>query len=418
MQSFINSLYLFTARFVNSLAILALILFISRRLGPDVFGGYSFLNAIVMTGIVVANFGLDTLMVREVSRDHSLGNKYLTSVLGFKLISALIVMAGLYGLFKLFVLDQAMVTLMAVFSIVICLNALSQSFWYYGDAFHRFRLHAGLWAFSNLIKLPMVWFLISFAESLTMIIYALVVAEFISLVISGLWAHHYFGQLLNSLSVRFILQLFKKAWPFASIFILSAVYFRIDMIMLGIMKGDKAVGIYSAAYKLIEFLSIIPGTICVAALPGLAIDYSDNIEDFRDSSFKTLALLGGAGAVIGCIFYVFSEKIIFFLYGFLFFDSMFSLRILSWVVFFLFLNGYLAYVLIATNNEKSVALILFFSTILNVLFNYYLIPKYGPVGAALSTLFSEILMLFFYGLLLLKKNIFLKQDMPFTPIKF
>jgi len=78
----------------------------------------------------------------------------------------------------------------------------------------------------------------------------------------------------------------------------------------------------------------------------------------------------------------------------------------------------LAYVLIATNNEKSVALILFFSTILSVLFNYYLIPKYGPIGAALSTLFSEILMLFFYGLLLLKKNIFLKQDMPFTPIEF
>ena len=81
-----NSAYLFAARFINSLAILGLILLISRRLGPDIFGGYSFLTALIMTGIVVANFGLDTLLVREVSRDHSVGPKYLSSVLGFKLM--------------------------------------------------------------------------------------------------------------------------------------------------------------------------------------------------------------------------------------------------------------------------------------------------------------------------------------------
>ncbi len=365
-----------------------------------------------MTGIVVANFGLDTLMVREVSRDHSLGNKYLTAVLGFKLISALTVMAGLYVLFKLFVLDPAMITLMAVFSIVICLNALSQSFWYYGDAFHRFRLHAGLWAFSNLIKLPLVWFLISFTESLTMIIYALVVAEFIALVISGLWTHHYFGQFLNSLSVRFMLQLFKKAWPFASIFILSAVYFRIDMIMLGIMKGDKAVGIYSAAYKLIEFLSIIPGTICVAALPELSTDYSTDMKDFKDKSLRTVLLLGSGGLGAGILLFLFSKQIIHLLYGPLFYDSIACLRILSGVVFFLFVNGYLIYVAIAMNDDRLVAFILFLATSFNILLNYYLIPRYGYMGAAVATLLSEILMLLFCAVWIRKTNFILKDHLP------
>ncbi|MFC1816370.1 flippase [Thermodesulfobacteriota bacterium] len=418
MQLTKNALYLFSARFINALSIMALTLIISRMLGPDIFGGYSFLNAVVMTGIVVANFGLDTLMVREVSRDHSLGNKYLVSVLGFKVISSLVVMVGLFSFFMIFLPGQAMIRLLAVFSTVIFLNSLSQSFWYYGDAFQKFRFHAGLWAFSNMMKLPMVWFFISFTKNLSMVIYALVIAELISLIISGLCIRIYFEVILNSFSIKFVSPLFKEAWPLAIVFILSVLYFRVDLLMLEIIKGDKAVGIYSAAYKLIEFLSIIPGTICVAALPGLATDYSVNIDDFRASSFKTLALLGGAGAVIGFIFYVFSEKIILFLYGFLFFDSIFSLRILSWVVFFLFLNGYLAYITIATNNEKAVALILLLSTLLNVLFNYFLIPKYGPVGAALSTLFSEILMLFFYGFLLLKKNIFLKPEMPLTPVKF
>ena len=410
MQLTKNATYLFSARFVNALSIMALILIISRRLGPDIFGGYSFLNAVIMTGVVVANFGLDTLMVREVSRDHFLGKQYLASVLGFKVISSLVVMIGVFALFRYFLDDQAMIRLLAVFSIVICLNSLSQSFWYYGDAFQKFQFHAALWASLNVIKVPLVWFFISIEQDLTMVVYALIIAEAISLIISGCWIRLSFRLVLANLLFKSAPSLLKKVWPLAVVFILSAIYFRIDLMMLEVMKGENAVGIYSAAYKLIEFLSIIPGTVTVAALPGLATDYSANIEDFRASFYKTLTVLGIGGAAIGLVLYLFSKQVILLLYGPLFSDSVLSLSILSGVVFFLFVNGYLAYVMIATNNDRTVALILVISTILNVLFNFYLIPRYSHVGAALSTLFSEIFMLVFYVVLFVKKNIFLRQN--------
>jgi O-antigen/teichoic acid export membrane protein len=405
MQLTKNAAYLFSARFVNALSIMALILIISRRLGPDIFGGYSFLNAVIMTGIVVATFGLDTLMVREVSRNPVLGNQFLSSVLGFKVTSSLVVMVGVCCLFGFFLDDHAIIRLLVVFSIAICLNSLSQSFWYYGDAFQKFQFHAALWASLNVIKVPLVWFFISLEPGLAMVIYALIIAEVISLIISGFWIRLRFRLVLGNLSFKSITPLFKKVWPLAVVFILSAVYFRIDMMMLEVMKGEKAVGIYSAAYKLIEFLSIMT----VAALPGLTVDYSANIEGFRTSFYKTVTVLGVGGAAIGLLLYLFSKQVVLLLYGPLFSDSVLSLSILSGVVFFLFVNGYLAYVTIATNNDRSVALILVISTILNVLFNLYLIPRYSHVGAALSTLFSEIFMLLCYILLFVKTNIFLRQ---------
>lgn len=411
-----NSAYLFGARFINSLSILALILIISRRLAPDIFGGYSFLNAVIMTGVVVANFGLDTLMVREVSRDPLQGNRFLSSVLGFKVISSFVVMAGLCGLFRLFLDDQAMIRLLAVFSIVICLNSLSQSFWYYGDAFQKFQFHAVLWAASNIIKVPLVWFFISFRQDLSMVIYALVIAEVISLVISGCWIRRRFRFVLSDLSFRSIAPLFKKGWPLAVVFILSAIYFRIDLMMLEVMKGEKAVGIYSAAYRLIEFLSIIPGTLTVAVLPGLAADYSTDIEAFRASFYKTLTILCVAGGAIGSVLYLFSKQIVLLLYGPLFSDSVISLSILSGVVFFLFVNACLSYVTIASNNDRSVALILVISTMLNVLLNLYLIPRYSHVGAAMSTLLSEVSMLLFYVVFFTKRNIFARQNIPWAQL--
>jgi O-antigen/teichoic acid export membrane protein len=109
--------------------------------------------------------------------------------------------------------------------------------------------------------------------------------------------------------------------------------------------------------------------------------------------------------------YSFSDQIILLLYGPLFSDSVSSLNVLSGAVFFLFVNGYLTYVTIATNNDKSVALILVWCTILNIVFNLYFIPRYGPVGAALATLLSEVLMLVFYLVVLAKKDIFVGQDL-------
>ena len=407
-----NSAYLFGARFLNSLSILVVILIISRRLGPDIFGGYSFLNAVIMTGVVVANFGLDTLMVREVSRNPLQGNRFLASVLAFKVISSLVVMVGLWALFRLLLDDQDVVRLLAVFSVVICLNSLSQSFWYYGDAFQKFQSHAVLWAASNVIKVPIVWFFVSFRQELAAVIYGLVIAEIISLTISGCWVSFHFRLVLSDVSFKSVAPLFKKGWPLAVVFILSAIYFRIDLMMLEVMKGEKAVGIYSAAYRLIEFLSIIPGTVTVAALPGLAADYSNDIEAFRASFYKTLTVLGVGGGALGLLLYLFSKQIVLLLYGPLFSDSVASLSILSGVVFFLFVNACLSYVTIASNNDRPVALILVISTVLNVSFNLYLIPRYSHVGAAMSTLLSEVSMLLFYVVFFTKRNIFAKQNIP------
>jgi O-antigen/teichoic acid export membrane protein len=372
---------------------------------------------VILTGVVVATFGLDTLMVKEVSRDHSLGNQYICSVLGFKVISSLAVMVGAYGLFGFFLQDLPMSRLLAVFSIVICLNSLSQSFWYYGDAFQKFQFHAALWAFSNVIKVPLVWFFIYLEQDLMMVVYALIIAEVVSLTLSGFWIRMRFRLALGNLTFKSTPHLFKKVWSLAVVFILSAVYSRVNLMMLEVIKGERAVGIYSAAYKLIEVLNIIPGTVNIAALPGLAVDYfADNIEGFRANLYRTLIVLGVGGAAIGLLLHLFSKQVVLLLYGSLFSDSGLSLSILSGVIFFIFVNGYLAYVTIATNNDRVVALILVVTTILNVLLNSYLIPRYSHIGAAISTLISEIFMLFCYIVLFVKTNIFLRQNIHSTEL--
>ena len=411
MQLLKNTGYLFAARVINALCIMGIVLIISRKLGPDVFGGYAFLSAVIMTGVVVASFGLDALMVREISRDTSQGNSFLSTVVGFKIMSSFFVIVSVIGLFSLFLRGQEMIRLLCIFSIVICLNSLSQTLWYYGDAFQKFQFHAGLWAFSNMLKVGMVWLFITFRQDLDAVVYALIFAEVISLIVAISVVRSRFCLLLGGFSVKSMTDTFKRAWPLAIVFIVSAVYFRVDLMILEVLTDEKAVGMYSAACKLLEFLSIIPTTVAVAALPGLAGDYSTNMEEFRSGFYKTLTALGVGGGIVGLILYLFSKQIILLIYGPAFSASALSLSILSGAIFFLFVNGYLIYVTIATNNDRPVALILVVSTMLNIALNFCLIPKYGQTGAAISKLVSEISMsLFLVFLMFVKKDIFLRHN--------
>ena len=64
--------------------------------------------------------------------------------------------------------------------------------WHYGHALQQFQVHAVLWAFSNLIKVPLVWFFISLQKNLSMVIYALILAEVISLIVGAYWVRYRF----------------------------------------------------------------------------------------------------------------------------------------------------------------------------------------------------------------------------------
>jgi len=401
-----NSTYLFGARVVNSLAIWIFILTVSRWFGPEVFGQFSFLNTIVLTGIVAANFGLDAMMVREVSRDQNRGGEWLVEVLSFKVGSSVVVAISACAVFYFLLDDRAIFRLLAVYSLTIVMNSLAQSFWYYGDAFQKFQYHSFFWAFSNVIKIPALCIAVFFRKDLASVIEGLVVAELISLLVASLWVRHAFSLRLVGFSYRYVLSLFEKGWLLAVVFILSAVYSRFDVIMLNFMQGKNAVGLYSAAYKFIEFVSIIPGTICVAALPGLAVDYVDDYKGFRVSCRRTLRMLMVGGLLIGGGIFLMADVIIPLFYGQEFLNSIECLKILGIVVFFLFVNGFCTCLLIATNNERCVVSAILLATIVNIGLNYLLIPPYSYLGAAFATVISELFLLLNYFFILLRKKEF------------
>ena len=107
------------------------------------------------------------------------------------------------------------------------------------------------------------------------------------------------------------------------------------------------------------------------------------------------SLIGGG---IALVLWGFSREIILLIYGDNFLPSIAMLNILSWAVFLFFINFLLSNILITSGRETINTWNLLGATILNITLNLALIPQYGAIGAAWSTVLCEAVLILALGI--------------------
>ena len=172
--------------------------------------------------------------------------------------------------------------------------------------------------------------------------------------------------------------------------------------MLSKMKGDVEVAIFSAAYNIALALIFIPTVYINAIYPVLSRYYKESKSGLRllyERSFKYLYIIG---LPISLGIFMLSDEIIGFLYGTRYSTSSIALRIISLYLFLKFINFLLGVVLSSIDKQNKRMLGQGITAGISILLNLWLIPLIGFVGAALSTLITEIFLFMIYYLFVSK----------------
>jgi len=178
----------------------------------------------------------------------------------------------------------------------------------------------------------------------------------------------------------------KESASLVAVAFLWMVYFRVDSFMLGVMKGDHEVGIYNAAYRLVEGVFILPGIVMIVYFPRLA-----KKVEFRKNFLRLLGALSGMGLACAILLFLLASLIIRLLYAGGFVESGTVLRLLSAALFFVFCGHLTTQSLVAMDKNKTYLLISGGGAIINIVLNYIFIPTYGAQGAAGVTVLTEAL---------------------------
>ena len=177
-----------------------------------------------------------------------------------------------------------------------------------------------------------------------------------------------------------------------------AIYVNSDITILGILKTEHDVGVYSLAVKIYTVVKTILNSTITVSMPRLAAYLGENrLVEYRNLCKKvftaTLTLL--LPAIMGMI--MLAPDILYIVSGKEYVAGSISFRILSIsLLFAVAVAFYGNCVLIPNRMEKICLIAACISAILNISVNLIIIPLISYNGAAITTLISEALTAIIY----------------------
>lgn len=174
--------------------------------------------------------------------------------------------------------------------------------------------------------------------------------------------------------------------------LMVSIYVNFDTTMLGWLKGDYYVGLYALAAKIYNVVKGIMIAVYTVTIPRLA-GYVGRQDDQSYKrlytnlwSYLSLLLVPMAVGII-CL----AEEAVYLMGGSKFYESAPALIILAFALIFAIYGGLLTSCLnITLGREKTNLKITIISAGINIILNFYFIPHYSHVGAAITTLISEM----------------------------
>lgn len=218
----------------------------------------------------------------------------------------------------------------------------------------------------------------------------------------------------------YIKKIFYKSLPYWVALFLSVIYFKVDIILLSILEqwknADISIALYSVPMKIIEVLMILGMFFLNSILPSLSKFFKENnkneIVKLVNKSFKILFSLW---LFILTLWLLFNTNIIEIVSNkdyinstIYTYTSLDVLNITLFILLFNFISSLFIYILIASDNQSRLLKINIFVTIINIIWNIILIPKYSFYWAAIVTLFSQVILMclgYFYSKDILKIKI-------------
>ena len=361
---------------------------ITRYLGKDGFGNYSTVIAFFSFFTALSDFGLSSISTREISRAGADEEKIMGNVFTLRIITAFVVVifSPVIVFFFPYGSEVKRGIMIAAFAFF-----FSASYQILNGVFQK-NLAIDKIAFSELtgkiIQVAGVFLAIKFGLGFDWIIGALLAYMIVSFLMIFFWAKKYI-KIKMQIDLDYWKKFLKESYPIGAVTIITFIYFKIDTIMLSLMRTSADVGIYNAAYKIIENITFFPGMIMGLIFPIMSHSIFSDRKRFQDISDKTFKvfLIFILPLVVGTLFL--SDGIIRLIGGVGFSESVGVLKILIFSLAFIFFGNFFNAVLISGNQQKKLMYVLSIAAIVNISLNYFLIRNFSYVGAAWTAVITE-----------------------------
>ncbi|MDD9676430.1 flippase [Klebsiella grimontii] len=396
MQSYIkNAGWIFLEKILRTVITFVLFALISRQLGPSDTGILNFSQSIAIMFLCVTGLGLDSILINEFSKNKDASDDqklYSTVMLSKFLISIVVLIICIAGLFfsnisnvskSVFVISLLSLVFQTQNTFFSFFQAKSKSYIVTKYSLIALVISSIVKIFLIFQNVSIVWYAVSYTFD---VLVSFIIIEY-QMRVQRLYIR------LKLFEKAIILSLLKKSYPIILSSLLVVLYTRLDQIMILKMMGTESLGIFSVAIRISDAYAFIPAAVATSFFPLLTHDNSaKNLKLYFD-----LVFFSSFTAAIGVIIFswLFLEKI----FGASYSESFSILSITVFSTVFAVMGGACTNYLVTVNLTFMRLVRATVGLFINFLLNIWWIPKYGLIGAAYASLFSQVFSAFLGNLL-------------------
>lgn len=368
--------------------------YVSRVLSVEGIGIYNFSYIYVNYFLLLAGLGIATYAVREGAKyrnDKRKISTFSSEVFSINIISTIIAYLLLIISLLIFKNLHNYILTILIFSLQILFTTIGTEWIYtiYED-------YSYITVRSIIFKIFSIILLFVFVKTPNDYVWYAGITVFSSVgsnILNFIHAHSF-------IKIRFVrpINIRKHLKPILIIFastVAVTLYVSSDTTILGLLKNDYAVGIYSVAVKIYALTNGLLGGLLIVTVPRLAMLLGN--ERMKDYTILLSQVINTITILIFPIatgLIMLSKEVILIIAGEKYLNSIFSLQIIAMALAFsIFSSIFDQCVLIPAKRERFVLRNTLITGVANVLLNFIMIPLISYDGAALTTVMSEAIVM-------------------------
>lgn len=195
---------------------------------------------------------------------------------------------------------------------------------------------------------------------------------------------------LNQVRLSELGKLAVEVLPVLIMVLATHLYVRIDVIMLDHFTNEEVVAAYSAGYLFLDQLMILSNGMMSAIFPNFARSCSERGREYQVLYHGILTLFLKYLVPLALLIAIFSHSLLGTIFGAEYSTAWVSLSVLMLAALFAWLNGPSGTIFISLKKQHIYMYATLLSLTVNILGNMILIPYLGGIGAAVSTVLTEM----------------------------
>ena len=378
---------------IAKLASVAFFVAVARELGEESFGDFMFALSFTTVLLLASGFGTEELVAREVARDRSRLDEYLSNTMVVKLGTSIALLAFAAAFVNVAGYPEQTRAAVYVIGAGVAIENLGRTWGSVFQACERLDLFAVSIIVQRTVTAIAGIAVLARGGDLIDVAFVFLAGSVLGFVVAALVLRRYVARPHLSIQRSQWWPLIKVGAPIGLVTLVLTVLVKLDMVLISFLSGgsNREVGFYGAAFRLVEATMFISWSFTAAFLPWAARRGEDPAR-LAEGYELGLKALTAVLLPIGVTFAILADPLVNLFYGDQYEAAVAPLRWLGVMTVFYGINLLAAIVLVARDRPLDFARICGVVVAINLALNLALIPPLGATGAALAAAASSIVL--------------------------